>query len=107
MLIASPEHWHAQLAEDAIKAGKDVYVEKPMTINLKDALRLRKVTSANPDAIVVVGTQFVMTPSYMAAERLIKDGAIGKPVWSQTSYCRNSKTASGTTTRSIPRGSRA
>ncbi|HQX83332.1 MAG TPA: Gfo/Idh/MocA family oxidoreductase [Vicinamibacterales bacterium] len=92
VLIASPEHWHARLAEDAIKAGKDVYVEKPMTINLKDALRLRKVVKANPGAIVVVGTQFVMTPSYMAAETLVKEGAIGKPVWSQTSYCRNSKT---------------
>lgn len=92
VLIASPEHWHARLAEDAIKAGKDVYVEKPMTINLKDAMRLRTVTRANPEAIVVVGTQFVMTPSYMAAEQLVKEGAIGKPVWSQTSYCRNSKT---------------
>lgn len=92
VLIASPEHWHAKLAEDAIKAGKDVYVEKPMTINLKDALRLRKVVKANPSVIVMVGTQFVMTPSYMAAEQLVKDGAIGKPVWSQTSYCRNSKT---------------
>ncbi|HUR20844.1 MAG TPA: Gfo/Idh/MocA family oxidoreductase [Vicinamibacterales bacterium] len=91
VLIASPEHWHAPLAEAAIKAGKDVYVEKPMTINLKDALRLRKVTRANPEAVVVVGTQFLMTPSYMAAEQLIKEGAIGKPVWSQTSYCRNSK----------------
>jgi predicted dehydrogenase len=92
VLIASPEHWHARLAEDAIKAGKDVYVEKPMTINLKDALRLRKVVRANPSAIVMVGTQYVMTPSYIAAEQLVKDGAIGKPVWSQTSYCRNSKT---------------
>lgn len=92
VLIASPEHWHRPLAEEAIKAGKDVYVEKPMTINLKEALRLRKVTRANPDAIVVVGTQFVMTPSYMAAADVIKEGVIGKPVWSQTSYCRNSKT---------------
>lgn len=92
VLIASPEHWHAKLAEDAIKAGKDVYIEKPMTINLKDALRLRKVVKANPSVIVMVGTQYVMTPSYMAAEQLVKDGAIGKPVWSQTSYCRNSKT---------------
>ncbi len=92
VLIASPEHWHGRLAEEAIKAGKDVYVEKPMTINLKDAMRLRKVTQANPDAIVMVGTQYVMTPSYMAAEQLIQEGAIGKPVWSQTSYCRNSKT---------------
>jgi predicted dehydrogenase len=91
VLIASPEHWHARMAEDAIEAGKDVYLEKPMTLNLKDALRLQKVVRENPDAILVVGTQFVMTPSYQAARDLIAKGAIGKPVWSQTSYCRNSK----------------
>lgn len=96
VLIATPEHWHGRLAEDAIKAGKDVYVEKPMTLNLKDAQRLRKVADANPQVIVVVGTQFVMTPSYVAAETLITEGAIGKPVWSQTSYCRNSKTGEWT-----------
>jgi len=91
VLIASPEHSHARIAEDAIKAGKDVYVEKPMTLTLKDALRLRDVVGRNPDAVVVVGTQFVMSPAYIAAEQLIREGAIGKPVWSQTSYCRNSK----------------
>lgn len=91
VLIAAPEHWHARLAEDAIVSGKDVYVEKPMTLNLKDALRLEKVVRRNPDAIVCVGTQFVYSPSYVAAETLIAEGAIGKPVWSQTSYCRNSK----------------
>ncbi len=96
VLIATPEHWHGRMAEDAIKAGKDVYVEKPMTLNLKDAQRLRKVVQANPSAIVVVGTQFVMTPSYVAAEKLIAEGAIGKPVWSQTSYCRNTKTGEWT-----------
>lgn len=96
VLIATPEHWHGRMAEDAIKAGKDVYVEKPMTLNLKDAQRLRKVVQANPSAIVVVGTQYVMTPSYVAAEKLIAEGAIGKPVWSQTSYCRNTKTGEWT-----------
>lgn len=96
VLIATPEHWHGRMAEEAIKAGKDVYVEKPMTLNLKDAQRLRKVVQANPSAIVIVGTQFVMTPSYVAAEKLIAEGAIGKPVWSQTSYCRNTKTGEWT-----------
>jgi predicted dehydrogenase len=91
VLIATPEHWHGRMAEDAILAGKDVYLEKPMTLNLRDALRLQKVAHANPDVIVVVGTQYVMTPSYQAAKDLIAKGAIGKPVWSQTSYCRNSK----------------
>ncbi|CAN5654852.1 Gfo/Idh/MocA family oxidoreductase [soil metagenome] len=91
VLIASPEHWHAKMGEDAIKAGKDVYVEKPMTLNLKDALRLRKVVQANPHIMFAVGTQYVLTPSYAAAQKLIADGVIGKPVWSQTSFCRNSK----------------
>jgi predicted dehydrogenase len=91
VLIATPEHWHGKQAEDAIRAGKDVYVEKPMTLHLKDALRLRKVALANPSAILEVGTQYVMTPSYRAAQELIAEGAIGKAVWSQTSYCRNSK----------------
>jgi predicted dehydrogenase len=91
VLIASPEHSHARLAEDAIKAGKDVYLEKPMTLNLKDALRLQKVVRENPDVVFCVGTQYVMTPSYAAAADMIREGVIGKPVWSQTSFCRNSK----------------
>ncbi|HVL69499.1 MAG TPA: Gfo/Idh/MocA family oxidoreductase [Vicinamibacterales bacterium] len=91
VVIASPEHWHARHAEEALLAGKDVYVEKPMTLNLKDALRLRKVVQKHPERVFVVGTQYVMTPSYSAAQQLIAEGTIGKPVWSQTSYCRNSK----------------
>jgi len=91
ILIAAPEHWHGRLAEDAILAGKDVYVEKPMTLNLADALRLRAVVHNNPQTVFCVGTQYVMTPSYISAEQLIADGAIGKLAWSQTSFCRNSK----------------
>jgi len=91
VLIASPEHWHATMVEDAVAAGKAVYVEKPMTLRLPEALRLHQLVKANPQALVVVGTQFVMMPSYRKAQALIAGGAIGKPVWSQTSYCRNSK----------------
>jgi predicted dehydrogenase len=91
VLVASPEHWHGRMCEEAIEAGKDVLVEKPMTLTLKDALRLRKVVQKNPDVIFLVGTQFVMMPSYKSAQAFIAEGAIGKPVWSQTSYCRNSK----------------
>lgn len=90
VLIASPEHWHAQMAEDAIAAGKDVYLEKPMTLRLPDALRLKQVVDAN-DAILQVGTQYMMIPKYAEARRLIQAGAIGMPTLSQTSYCRNSR----------------
>lgn len=91
VVIATPEHWHARIAEDAIVAGKAVYVEKPMTLNLRDALRLRKVVRAHPDALLLVGTQYVTYPSYQEAAKLIADGSIGKATFSQTSYCRNSK----------------
>jgi predicted dehydrogenase len=91
VLIATPEHWHARQAEDAIAAGIDVYVEKPMTQTLSEALRLRKVVQAN-DRILQVGTQFMMLPKYQAARKLISEGAIGTPTLIQTSYCRNSKT---------------
>jgi len=91
VLVAAPEHWHAQMAIDAIAAGKDLYLEKPMTLHLEDALLLRQVVLANPDVIFQVGTQKMILPKWAAAQRLIAEGQIGKPTFSQTSYCRNSK----------------
>jgi predicted dehydrogenase len=91
VVIASPEHWHAQHAIDAIEAGKDVYLEKPMTLRLEDALRLLDCVKAHPQQIAQVGTQMTRLPKYHEARKLIKSGAIGTPTISQTSYCRNSK----------------
>ena len=90
VLIAAPEHWHGTMARDAIAAGKDVYVEKPMTLRLDDALHLRQVVLANPRTIFQVGTQKMILPKWKEAKTLIAAGAIGKPTFSQTSYCRNS-----------------
>ena len=90
VLIASPEHWHAQHTIDAMTSGKDVYCEKPMTLRLDQAMDVRKVVLGNPDRIFQVGTQKMILPKYVSARQAIKDGKIGKPLWSQTSYCRNS-----------------
>jgi predicted dehydrogenase len=92
VLIASTEHWHAQHAIDSLTAGKDVYCEKPMTLHLSQAMDVRKTVLANPDRIFQVGTQMMMLPKYLEARKAIKAGKIGTPVWSQTSYCRNSTT---------------
>lgn len=91
VLIASPEHWHAQMAVDAIQNGKDVYLEKPMTLRLPEALWLQNVMEANPHMRLQVGTQYMMWGRYREAKRLIAEGAIGHPTFSQTSYCRNNK----------------
>lgn len=90
VLIATPEHWHAQMGVDAILAGKDVYLEKPMTLTLDEALALREVVLANPDMRLQVGTQMTNLPKYHEAKKVIAAGTIGVPTFSQTSYCRNS-----------------
>ncbi|TAH38240.1 MAG: Gfo/Idh/MocA family oxidoreductase [Planctomycetota bacterium] len=90
VLIASPEHWHAQMAADALRAGKDVYCEKPMTLRLPEALELRKVV-LDHDRVFNVGTQHIMLGKYGEAKKLLEQGALGTVVSSQTSYCRNSK----------------
>ncbi len=90
VLIASPEHWHAQMAIDALDAGKDVYVEKPMTLRLDESFRLYRASMKSKN-FVQVGTQYMTYPRYVAAQKLIADGGIGHPTFSQTSYCRNSR----------------
>lgn len=91
VLIATPEHQHAGIAIDALLAGKDVYLEKPMTLGLDEALRVREVALANPDLRLQVGTQMTNLPRFHAARKALDEGVIGKAVSSQTSYCRNSK----------------
>jgi predicted dehydrogenase len=92
VVIASPEHWHAQMAIDAIAVGKHVYVEKPMTLTLEEALELRHHVRANPHIMFQVGTQMMRLPRYHAAREVIRSGLIGPVTMSQTSYCRNSTT---------------
>lgn len=92
VVVASPEHWHAQHAIDALHAGKDVYCEKPMTLRLDAGMDVRKVVLSRPDQIFQVGTQAIMLPKWQKAREVVKSGVLGQSVWSQTSYCRNSKT---------------
>ncbi len=85
---ATPEHWHANIAVDAVAAGKDVYNEKPLCMTLDDAFRVQEAVEGS-DRVFQVGTQKMALAKYRAARDLIADGAIGKPLWSQTGYCRN------------------
>jgi len=62
-----------------------------MTLKLEDALWLNELMKKNPHMRLQVGTQYMMWEKYKAAKMLIAEGKIGKPTFSQTSYCRNSK----------------
>ena len=91
VVIASPEHWHAQMSIDAMEAGKDVYCEKPMTFHLSDAIRVLDAAKASSQ-VFQVGTQHVNQRKYHAAKEIVDSGVAGPLVWSQTSYCRNNPT---------------
>jgi predicted dehydrogenase len=77
VIIATPDHWHAQMAIDAMKAGKDVYVEKPMTQDLDEGLRLIDA-ARQTNRIVQVGSQRVSSMVYAKARDLFRAGAIGE-----------------------------
>ena len=89
VVIASPDHWHARMAIDAMEAGKDVYLEKPMTYTWQEGKEVAAVT-ARTGRVLQVGAQSCSGDQWWQANKLIKDGAIGKVLWTSTSLCRNS-----------------
>jgi len=86
--IATPDHWHAKMAIDAMEAGKDVYVEKPMTRTVQEAILLME-TAKRLDRVVTVGVQSMADPTWKEAADYIASGKIGKVMQGQTSYYRN------------------
>jgi predicted dehydrogenase len=71
-------------------AGKDVYCEKPMTLHWQEAKRVAE-TAALTGRVMQVGAQSCSDDAYWKAHDLIARGALGKLVWTQTSYSRNSR----------------
>jgi predicted dehydrogenase len=90
VIIATPDHWHAQMAIEAMKAGKDVYLEKPMTHTIEEAKQVWK-TSVATGRILQVGSQTTSADQWWKARKAIQDGMIGELIMSQGSYHRNSK----------------
>ena len=87
--IATPDHWHATMALDALAAGKDVYLEKPMTYTIEEARRIAGVVERT-GRVLQVGSQHVSDRRYHEALKVIERGWIGPVLWAQNTYCRNS-----------------
>ncbi|MEZ6120821.1 MAG: Gfo/Idh/MocA family oxidoreductase [Pirellulaceae bacterium] len=75
--ISTPDHWHAKIAIEAMKAGKDVYCEKPMTLTIEEG-RLMSQVCRETKRIVQIGTQQRSNINFLKAIALIRDGRIGK-----------------------------
>src|SRR5437879_2656235 len=89
VIIATPDHWHKQAAVDAMNAGKDVYLEKPMIHVYADGPEII-ATSRRKQRILQVGSQRVSSMLYKKAKELIQSGAIGEITAVNAWWDRNS-----------------
>ena len=97
VIVATPDHWHARVALDAMDHGKDVYLEKPMFHTIEEARQL-VATVKETSRVLQVGSQTTSADHWWKAKKAIADGMIGKMIMSQGSYHRNSvRAANGTT----------
>lgn len=90
VLIATPDHWHAKISIDAMDSGKHVYVEKPMTHTVEQAIQLRDAVKRT-GRILQVGPNGTANDSYWRAGEAIRAGRIGKVTWAHGSYNRNAR----------------
>jgi predicted dehydrogenase len=89
VLIASPDHWHVPMTVDAIAAGKDVYVEKPLTHNLAEGRTILDAF-AKHRRVVQIGTQQRSMTHIKRARDLIRDGRLGDVHKVHLTWNRNS-----------------
>lgn len=90
VLIATPDHWHAKISIDAMESGKHVYVEKPMTHTVEQAVQLRDAVKRTGKTLQV-GPNGTANDSFWQAHEAIQAGRIGKVTWAHGSYNRNAR----------------
>ncbi len=74
--IATPDHWHAYMAIEACKAGKDVYVEKPISVTIHEGQMMVKA-ARKYNRIVQVGTQQRSGTHFQKIVDIVRSGEIG------------------------------
>lgn len=89
ILIVTPEHWHYRMAMDALRAGKDVYLEKPLSYTTEEGSEIADAVKKT-GRVLQVGSQYVSDPRFRVAREVIERGDIGKLLWAQTTSGQNS-----------------
>jgi len=99
VVIATPDHWHATIAIDAVRAGKDVYIEKPMTYAVEEGNNIIAEVKKTR-RILQVGSQGMSSRTQQKAREIIASGKLGQVTMIRAFYNRN--TASGAWIYPIP-----
>ncbi|MDN3203990.1 Gfo/Idh/MocA family protein [Algoriphagus sediminis] len=77
VVIATPDHWHALMAIHACEAGKDIYLEKPLTYTVKEGQDLVKAVRDN-NIVLAVGSMQRSGANFQHAVRMVQKGYLGK-----------------------------
>jgi len=88
VVVATPDHWHAQVTILACEAGKDVYCEKPISLTIREG-REMVVAAKKHNRIVQAGSQQRSGPHYQKAVEIVRSGALGKVAHVSASLVRN------------------
>lgn len=89
VMIATPDHWHAQMCIDAVAAGKHIYCEKAMTREEEETHRMYEVVKSS-DIVFQVGHQQRQTESHIKAREVLDAGILGPITLIETTTNRNS-----------------
>lgn len=87
VVLVTPTTLHARQTIAALEAGKHVFVEKPLSLDLADCERVQAVAARHPDRIAMVGFVRRFDPSYQQAKADLDAGAIGKPFLVRSQTC--------------------
>lgn len=88
VVVATPDHWHALITMMACAAGKDVYVEKPLSLFVREGRWMIDVAKRYK-RVIQVGVQNRSGPNFQRARKFIRDGNLGQIVAVQDTFCRN------------------
>jgi predicted dehydrogenase len=88
VIIASPDHWHVPMAVDALAAGKDVYLEKPVTHTIEEGAKLAHAVRSSKQ-ILQCGMQQRSWTHFRDAVDLIQAGSLGRVVQVRTYWWQN------------------
>src|SRR5215469_8044858 len=88
VVISTPDHWHALMTMMACSAGKDVYVEKPLTLFIKEGRWMVDV-ARRYNRLIQVGTQNRSGPQFARARQFVREGKLGEMVSVQSNFFRN------------------
>jgi len=76
VVISTPDHWHARIAIDAANAGKDIYLQKPMSLTIEEGRAISNAVNRN-GRIFQVGSQYRSMEAYRVGCELVRNGRIG------------------------------